>query len=66
MPLLLIPFLAGAGATGYWWWSSSEDEKPSFTGELFEVLKPFLIIVIVLLALRWLYKQGSTTNKLKK
>lgn len=65
MPLLLLPFLAGAGATGYWWWSSSTEKKPSFAGELFEVLKPFLIVLIVLLALRWLYKQGSA-NKTKK
>ncbi|WP_052596108.1 hypothetical protein [Aureispira sp. CCB-QB1] len=63
MPLIILPFLAGAGATGYWWWSSSTEEKPTFSGELFKVLQPFLIILIVLLALRWLYKQGSTAKK---
>jgi hypothetical protein len=67
MPLMfIVPLVAGAGATGYFWWSSSTEEKPTFTGELFEVLKPFLIIAVVLLALRWLYKQGSTANKIKK
>jgi hypothetical protein len=68
IPLIIIPIAGalGATATGYWWWSSSTEEKPTFTGELFNVLKPFLIIVLVLLALRWLYKQGSTAKKLKK
>jgi hypothetical protein len=68
IPLLVIPIAGalGATATGYWWWSSSTEEKPSFVGELFNVLKPFLIIVLVLLALRWLYNQGSKSKNLKK
>lgn len=64
MPLL-IPFILGAGATGYWWWSSKDQEQPSFTGELLKVLQPFLIIALILLALRWLYKQGSNTKTTK-
>ncbi|BDS12734.1 hypothetical protein [Aureispira anguillae] len=59
MPLL-IPFIVGASATGFWWWSSSsKEEDPTFTSELFKTLQPFLILVLVVLALRWLYKQGT-------
>lgn len=58
MPLL-IPFLVGAGATGYWWWSSDKEEEPTFTSELFEVLKPILIVIVIILFLRWAYVKGS-------
>lgn len=66
MPLL-IPFIVGASATatGYWWWTSDSKKEPTFSSELLDTIKPFLIIAIILLGLRWLYKQGTATKKTK-
>ena len=61
---LLIPFLLGAGSTGYWWWSSNkEEEEPTFEKDLFAILKPILIILLGLLLIRWLYAKGTTAEK---
>lgn len=67
MPLFIpvIAAAAGAGATGWLWWSNSKEEKPTFSGELMEILKPLLIIAVILFGLRWLYKQGNSTKKPK-
>lgn len=67
MPLF-IPIIAaaGTGAAGLWWFTSKEEEKPSFTGELFDVLKPILIVALIILGLRWLYKQGTATKNTTK
>jgi len=64
MPFL-IPVIVGASATatGVWWWTSQKEEEPSFTGELFNLLKPIVIIIIIALMLRWLYLQGSNSKK---
>lgn len=63
MPFL-IPLVVGAGATGYWWWSSAQEkEQPSFSTELFDTIKPLLLILALVFALRWLYQQGSKQNK---
>jgi hypothetical protein len=65
MPLFIpvIAAAAGAGATGWLWWSSSKEEEPTFSSELFDTLKPILIILLILFGLRWLYKQGNTAKK---
>lgn len=62
---LLIPFLLGAGGTGYWWWSTEkEKEKEStFTEDLFAILKPVLLVLLVLLLLRWLYVKSSPATQ---
>jgi hypothetical protein len=62
MPFLIPLFAAGAGA-GAWAWWSSEDEEPSFEKELFGFLRPFAIILLVILALKWLHKKGIQTKK---
>jgi putative copper export protein len=57
---LLIPFLVGAGTTGYVWYNSKEEEKETtFQDELFNILKPIFLILVVVLFLRWLYLKGS-------
>ncbi len=56
---LLLPFLLGAGSTGYWWWSSQEQKEPSLIQELFDLLKPILLVLLVLLFFRWLYAQST-------
>lgn len=56
MPFL-IPLLFTTGTAGWWWWSS-KTEEPTFASEAFEVLKPFLIGLVVILLLRWLYVKG--------
>lgn len=65
MFLLLLPFLAGAGGTGFLWWKSNkeEEEQPDLKKDLWEALKIILIILLVLLFLRWLYKKGSIQPK---
>lgn len=65
MPFFLIPMLIGAGGTGYWWYSSSQAKEPTFSGELFNTLKPFLIMIVVVLLLRWLYVKGIQNKKSK-
>jgi len=60
---LLIPFLLGAGGTGYWWWSSEQEKETTFTEDLFEILKPILLILLVLLFLRWLYIKSSPATQ---
>jgi len=69
MPLF-IPLIAAGAATattaaGWWWWTSDEKEEPTFSGELFDILKPILIVALIILGLRWLYKQGGTVKKAK-
>ena len=64
MPLL-IPFVLGAGATGYWWWNSKDEAEPTFSSELFETLKPILIVILVILFLRWLYVKGTASKTAK-
>ncbi|WMX15277.1 hypothetical protein [Aureispira sp. CCB-E] len=59
---LLIPFLAGAGATGYLWYNSKEEKEPTFKDELFNILKPVFLILVLVLFLRWLYLKGSEQN----
>lgn len=59
MPLF-IPFLIGASTTGYFWYNSKEEEKePTFLEELIKILTPILLVILVLLIFRWLYKKGS-------
>jgi len=56
---LLIPFLAGAGATGYLWYNGSKEEEPTLKEDVFSVLTPIFLIVLGLLFLRWLYAKGT-------
>lgn len=63
MPLVIPILAAGAGATGWWWWTSEQKKEPTFSGELLSTIKPFLIIALIVLGLRWLYKQGSISKK---
>ncbi|WMX17073.1 hypothetical protein [Aureispira sp. CCB-E] len=60
MPFL-IPFILGAGGTGFLWWQTKqkEEKEPHLGEDLWNALKPILIILLVLLFLRWLYKKGS-------
>lgn len=60
MPFL-IPLVIGAGTTGYWWYQSNQkqQEQPSFKQEFLNVLYPVLILLLILLFFRWLYRQGS-------
>lgn len=64
MPFL-IPLIIGASGTGFLWWSSSQEEEkePSLVEDLWNALKPVLIILLVLLFLRWLYKKGTIENE---
>lgn len=61
---LLIPFLAGAGVTGYAWYNSSspKEEEKTFQAELFAVLQPVFLILLGLLILRWLYIKGTNSK----
>ena len=62
MPLF-IPFLIGASTTGYFWYNSKEEEKePTLVEELMKVLAPILLVILVLLIFRWLYKKGSKST----
>ena len=63
--LLLIPFLAGAGTTGYFWYNQKQENKPTVQDELYAVLLPIFIILVGLLFLRWLHAKG-TIPKTKK
>lgn len=58
MPFL-IPLIIGAGGTGYWWYTSSKEQEPTFSSELFNTLKPFIIGLVMVLLLRWLYIKGK-------
>jgi hypothetical protein len=57
---LLIPFLAGAGTTGYLWYKGKEKEKPTFKADLYATLTPIFLIIMCLLFLRWLHAKGTT------
>jgi flagellar biogenesis protein FliO len=66
MPIPLIVWgavaTAGAGAAGWAWWTS-EEEEVSFEGELWKVLRPLIIVIVIILLLRWLYLKGSKNKK---
>lgn len=64
MPFL-IPLILGASGTGFLWWQASQKEEkaPSLGEDIWNALKPILIILLVLLFLRWLYKKGSLENE---
>jgi flagellar biogenesis protein FliO len=71
MPLPLIPIAAAAATTGAagWWWFTKEDEdkEASFESNLWDVLRPVFIIILIILLLRWLYQKGSNSkNNVKK
>lgn len=62
MPLPLIPILVGVGSTaavGWWWSSSSQEDKPSVSGEIWNTIQPFVLILLVILLLRWIWKKGT-------
>jgi hypothetical protein len=69
MPLPLIPLLVGAGGTAAvgWWWSSdsSEDQKPTFAGELWATIQPFVWLLLVVLFVRWAWKKGTIEGRTK-
>lgn len=64
-----IPVLLGVSATAGagWWWSSSssEDDKPTVSGEIWETVKPIVVLLLVVVFLRWLWKKGSTEGSTK-
>ncbi len=64
MPFL-IPFIIGASGTGFLWWKNSQEEEkePNLGEDLFDALKIILIILVLLLFLRWLYKKGTMSNE---
>jgi hypothetical protein len=62
LPQIAI-FTAGVATTAYGWYRSStkeEDQEPTFTDDLVTVAKYALLIVVVFILLRWMYKKGST------
>ncbi len=63
MPLF-IPFLIGAGGTGFWWWKSSqeEDEAPNLKDDLINVAKYSGIAILAILVIRWAWKKTRITN----
>lgn len=66
MPLPLIPVVAAAattGAAGWWWWTKEDEEEATFESNLWDVLRPVFIIILIILLLRWLYQKGSNTKK---
>ena len=60
-----IPFIIGASGTGFLWWNNNqqEEKEPDLGEDLWNALKPILIILLVLLFLRWLYKKGAIENE---
>jgi len=60
-----IPLLLGASGTGFLWWKTSqkEEQQPNLGEDIWNALKPILIILLVLLFLRWLYKKGSIEHE---
>lgn len=63
MPLL-IPFIVGAGGTGWLWWKSSKDDEdtPTLQKDLTNAAKYFAVAIVVVLVLRWAWKQTQTSN----
>jgi hypothetical protein len=63
MPLL-IPFILGAGGTGYFWWKSSTDDEdtPTLEKDLTNAAKYFAMAIVAVLVLRWAWKQTQTSN----
>lgn len=64
MPFFL-PLILGASGTGILWWTSTqkEEKEPNLGDDLWNALKPILIILLVLLFFRWLYKKGTIENE---
>ena len=42
---------------------TQEEKEPNLGEDLWNALKPILIILLVLLFLRWLYKKGTIENE---
>lgn len=66
MPLI-IPFLLGAGSTGWFWYqnTSKADQEPTLESSLQKAFLWVFVFILALLVLRWLYNKGTTKESPK-